>query len=381
MAQEPFSEIPFFKELQRLLGASSGPINLEIAGQIARSIAAQGGADTRPDPAIARSYADAVRNAELLIGGYTGLAIDEPARTDVLTRTSWIAHATDAWRWLLEGLATRFTDGLTGDGEQTGEASMLGGAAPVVQQIAPLLSGMQAGTLLGHLSAEVLTRYDVPIPADDDRRLYVVAANVERVATEYQSDLSEVLSWLALREVSHHIVFAVHPWVPRYFRSTFQMLIDSIEIDMEHLERRMTEFQSGRMDELAALPAGEVLPVIDTEQRRAALGRLRALIVIFEGYAAHCSSAVADEVVPGAARIEEAMTRRAATATDGKTVLTGILGLSLDRPLIAAAETFCAAVVKLRGVRALGEVWAAPDNLPSIAEVRDPFAWIERVLD
>ncbi len=379
MAQEPFSEIPLFKELQRLLSSSSGPINLEIAGQIARSLATQGGPDTRPRDEITRSHADAVRNAELLLSGYTGLAITEPARTDVLTRSAWIAHSIDSWRWLLEGLALRFTAGFenAGAGEEGGA---LGGAGAVLQQVGPLLSGLQAGTMLGHLSTEVLTRYDVPVPAEDDGRLFVVGGNVEHIASGYQSELRDVLAWLALREVAHHIVFVVHPWVPRYYRSTFQALVDSIEIDVGDLERRIAELQSGGMQELGGLPAGEMLPVMDTERHRVALDRLQAFIAVFEGYAAHCSSAVADEVVPGAARIEEAMTRRAATGTEGKAALTGILGLKLDRHLIAAAETFCAAVVKLRGVRSLDEVWAAPDNLPSMAEIRDPFAWIERVL-
>jgi uncharacterized protein (DUF2342 family) len=43
--------------------------------------------------------------------------------------------------------------------------------------------------------------------------------------------------------------------------------------------------------------------------------------------------------------------------------------------------TFCAAIVKLQGIEKLNLMWAAPDNLPTLDEVRDPFAWIERVLE
>jgi uncharacterized protein (DUF2342 family) len=38
-------------------------------------------------------------------------------------------------------------------------------------------------------------------------------------------------------------------------------------------------------------------------------------------------------------------------------------------------------VVKLKGIAALNKVWDAPDNLPSLDEIRDPFAWMERVID
>ena len=52
----------------------------------------------------------------------------------------------------------------------------------------------------------------------------------------------------------------------------------------------------------------------------------------------------------------------------------------LDRQLEDAGETFCNAVVSLHGMAALNRVWEAPDNLPSASEIRDPFTWIERVL-
>jgi uncharacterized protein (DUF2342 family) len=62
-------------------------------------------------------------------------------------------------------------------------------------------------------------------------------------------------------------------------------------------------------------------------------------------------------------------------------MLSSILGVSLDRQLETSGATFCKAIAELRGLNALNQVWSAPDNLPSIAEVKDPFAWIERVLD
>lgn len=62
-------------------------------------------------------------------------------------------------------------------------------------------------------------------------------------------------------------------------------------------------------------------------------------------------------------------------------MLSSLLGLSIDRPLESSGATFCAAVVKLKGLGALNRVWEAPDNLPTIAEIKDPFSWIERVLE
>ena len=61
-------------------------------------------------------------------------------------------------------------------------------------------------------------------------------------------------------------------------------------------------------------------------------------------------------------------------------MLMSVLGVSVDRGVENAGRTFCNAVVGLHGLTSLNRVWEAPDNLPSIGEIKDPFTWIERVL-
>jgi putative hydrolase len=121
--------------------------------------------------------------------------------------------------------------------------------------------------------------------------------------------------------------------------------------------------------------------VVQTERHRGALARLQAFVTLFEGYAAHATSEVGEELIPDVAKIEEGMLRRAASSSEGKTALTTLLGLSLDRTKSTAGSTFCAAVVKLKGMSSLNLVWDAADNLPTPEEIRDPFQWIERVVE
>jgi uncharacterized protein (DUF2342 family) len=74
------------------------------------------------------------------------------------------------------------------------------------------------------------------------------------------------------------------------------------------------------------------------------------------------------------------MARHAASASEGRTMLQGLLGITIDKTMIASGETFCTAVTQLEDLASLNRVWAAPDNLPTIDEIKDPFAWIERVI-
>ena len=61
-------------------------------------------------------------------------------------------------------------------------------------------------------------------------------------------------------------------------------------------------------------------------------------------------------------------------------MLGDVLGLSVNRELEQSGATFCAAVVRLHGINELNRAWEGPDYLPTSAEIRDPFAWMEKTL-
>jgi putative hydrolase len=376
VSQEPFGDIPLFREIQKLLSSSTGPVNLEIARQVAVATATQG----RPDPPIdadaRRSFADAVRAGEQLLAGYLRLPFEEPARTELVTVRGWIDGTLAGWRWLLERVATRLGGELARAG---GEAEGTNPMQAALAHIGPLLMGMQVGTLVGNLAGHALGRYDLPIPREDDSKLLLVDPNAQAVARDYGLDPARLRVWLALDEVAHHLVVDSVPWAARYLKSLLLEVVDAIEIDLSDLERRFVELQAGGMEALQEGASAEsLLPVVPTERHRRALDRLRAFLALFEGYAAHGARAVASEVVEDHARVEEGMTRRRAATGEAESLLSSILGISVDRALETSGATFCAAIVKLKGQAALNRVWEAPDNLPTREEIRDPFAWIER---
>jgi uncharacterized protein (DUF2342 family) len=107
---------------------------------------------------------------------------------------------------------------------------------------------------------------------------------------------------------------------------------------------------------------------------------LRAFIALLHGYAQHAMNAVGDQILPGRGRVEEGVARYDASPSEGRALLRAVLGFDVDRSLYTSGATFCAAVVNLHGIDALNRCWEAPDNLPTLAEIKDPFAWIERVL-
>jgi putative hydrolase len=376
VSQEPFGDIPLFREIQRLLASGSGPVNREIARQVAGAIAASAGSDPAPSVEDVRRLAEVVHQSEALLSGYSRLPIDEPLRSEPVTRAWWVRSTLDAWAWLFEHLATRFS----GEIGRIGPEGTEGGAMQAAMgQIAPLLMGIQVGTLVGHLGKETLGRHDVPIPRDDDGRVFVVLPNVTALAGDYDLPPEQLGRWVAMHETARSLITNTFTWVGRYWRGLLTELIDSIEIDVSALEQRLVELQSGGIEAVQEGLGDANLPIVASRRHQKALSRVQAFVAMFEGYANQACTQVAGEIIDEPHRIDEVMARRGLSTTEGEELLAGLLGLSFDRSLEQSGTTFCAAVVSLRGLPLLNRVWVAADNLPSLEEIKDPFKWMERV--
>ncbi len=377
MSQQPWGDVPLFREIQKILSAGGGPINKELAKQVGVAIATQeGDPPTRADSL--RRMERAVGDIEPLAAGYTRRSADEPARIRLIRRGEWVKESLEAWSWLFEHLAGRFSPDVHGVDREEEQGAL----QATLAQITPLLIGIQIGTLLGHLAREAIARYDLPIPRDDDGRLFFVDSNIAGVAADYRFEEEAFAQWLALQSVARHLVVRTTPWASRYFKSLLIEIVDAMEIDIGDLERRMSQLQSGGFEELQeGLQQLGGLPLVETDRHRRAIRRLAAFVAVFEGYAIHVAGAIADTMLPSAPQIQEGMLRRRVAGSTGDEMLSSVLGVGFDRELEAAGRTFCAAVVELRGVAALNRMWDAPDNLPTYDEIADPFAWMERVLD
>ncbi|MDQ3661256.1 MAG: zinc-dependent metalloprotease [Actinomycetota bacterium] len=379
MSQGPFGDIPLFREIQKLLAAGGGPVNFEIARQVALAAATQGSNDPTMKPEIERSFAAAVHSAGALVSGYCRLGFDEPVLSTTMGRGAWVTSTLEAWKWLLEHLGRRLTGQMKRMGPEGSGAGEQMGAA--MDQIAPLMMGLQTGTLVGQLGSEALSRFEWPIPREDDGRLFLVVPNVEALAADYDFELEHLQTWLAVRDVARHLILTSGSWTNRYLRSLLLEVIDALEIDLSGFERTLMELQAGGPEALAGVAESNVqLPIVPTERHSRALERLHAFQALLEGYAGHVAAAIMPEVVGESSRIEEGMARHARSPSVAETMLENILGLSMDRDLEQSGATFCAAVVRLHGINELNRAWEAPDNLPTSAEIRDPFAWIEKVL-
>jgi putative hydrolase len=99
---------------------------------------------------------------------------------------------------------------------------------------------------------------------------------------------------------------------------------------------------------------------------------------VLEGYAEHVMDAVGAEVLPDLPGLRAALDRRRRDRSGLLRVLERLIGLDLKLRQYEQGKAFCDAVVARGGIAVLNRVWAAPEALPTLAELDDAGAWIAR---
>ncbi|MEA2475275.1 MAG: hypothetical protein QOE06_3190, partial [Thermoleophilaceae bacterium] len=80
----------------------------------------------------------------------------------------------------------------------------------------------------------------------------------------------------------------------------------------------------------------------------------------------------------GYAGLREGMERRRASRSAPERILQRLLGLDMKMRQYEEGKAFCDAAVERGGMEALNRVWDSPKSLPTMAELRDPDAWLAR---
>lgn len=384
--QNPFgdawNDAPLFREIQRVLLSSSGPVNWELARQVAVAAASMESSEVAPTQDDQRSFEEAVRVAEMHVATFTGLEPpNDVASVRAVRRGQWIQANVEGLKGLLEPAAGKLGEAV----ERAQRASALEGAMDVagqmLRQISPLLLGAQVGAVLGYLAQHVLGQYDVavPRPAGTGSLLFVVP-NVAAFEKDWSLDRTDFRTWIAIHEVTHRFEFS-RPWAAARFRELLDDFLSTLELDVEGLQRRLESLDPSNPDALQQLMEGDESlfgTVLDDEQRLK-LGRIQAFMSAAEGFGDHVMHAVGREMLPSYGRIDEAM-RRYRESEHSDPVFERLLGVEMKRDQYRLGRAFCDTVVELTDERTLAGMWDSAEALPSLPEIDEPRLWLARIV-
>jgi putative hydrolase len=382
----PFRGVPIFGDLARLF-QQQGPVSWDAARRLAAAIASEGGGERNVDPVERMKVEQLARVAELHVARETGLPV---ARSGAalsivpVTRSQWALRTLDAYRPLFERLAGSLHGApplASAEGPATGDP--MAWMAPLMQMIGPMMLGMTAGSMVGHLAQRTFGQYDLPIPRPPGDELAVVLANVDAFGEAWSLDADDLRLWVCLHDVTTHAVLGV-PHVRARFEDLLHRYLSGFEGDASGLEERLGRLDPGDATGLgdlqAALGDPEVLlGAIQSPAQRELLPRLHALVAVVVGTVDHVLDRIGSTLIPSHARISEAVRRRRVEESPSGRFVERLFGLELTQEQYDRGGAFVQGVLDRAGEAGLARLWESERTLPTPAEVDAPGLWLARI--
>jgi putative hydrolase len=380
-----FGRIPLFREFARLLSGPPGPVNWELARQVAVATAAgvdpfglSGAAElpspAAPQPGDQHAWDELLRLAELWVDPVTSLDSRGLALTArPVSAPDWAEAVLPAFAPLIEPAARRI-----------GEALGDGGAVPremgeLVSRFGSLVTGMQVGALVGQLARLVLGHYDLALPPPEPARVLLVGDNVRGFEEAGGLPGDQLRLWVACHAVIGQRLLASVPWLDDYLRGVIDEMARAAEPDAQGLIERLQRLDPGRPDDLQDLLGEQGLLGPPSPAMEAAAGRLEVLLALVGGYElVVCERALAGRL-PALAAIQAAVAGRLADPEGAAALYATLLRADPERSQARHGERFCREVLAATAIAGLDRLWAHPDFLPTPEELAVPGRWLERV--
>jgi putative hydrolase len=376
-----WNDVPLFREIQRVLSSSSGPVNWELARQVGIASASWSAEDPAPTLEDQRAFEEAVRVAELRVAEFTGLEPpSDVARVETVRRSRWVEANIEGLRALLEPAAAKIGDAVVrAQREALPEAEEARGMTQLVGQLSPLLLGAQVGTVLGTLGQHVLGQYDIALPrAGGSGTLLFVVPNIAAFERDWSLDSTEFRTWVAIHEVTHRFEFARSWTLPR-FRELLDDYTSTLRLDIEGLQSRLQALDPSNPEAMQDMFSGDegIFGAVLDDEQRLKLGRIQAFMSAAEGYGDHVMHSLGASMLRSYGQIDEAMRRyRESERTDP--VLERLVGIEVKREQYRLGRAFCDTVVELTDEATLSRMWSGAEALPSLPELEEPRLWLAR---
>jgi coenzyme F420 biosynthesis associated uncharacterized protein len=310
--------------------------------------------------------------AESRVVAYTRLQPAKPLPPpEGISRQEWVASNIDSMRLLLDPVLKRAGDNL-------------GPLKPAMEIAMGIILSTEVGVVLGYLGQRVLGQYELVLldEAVEDRppRLLFVLPNLGQAVQAFRAEEQEFMTWVTLHEVTHAVQFAGVPWLHAHVAGLVRELLKSAEVRLEAPRKLRVPSTDEVKQILAHLRNGDLISIVTTTPERETLDRVQAVMAVIEGHAEHVMDAVAPDLLPSLPKLREALDRRRKSQTGLSRLVARLLGLELKLRQYEQGKFFCDEIVRERGPEALHHVWSSPEALPTLIELRDPAAWVARVM-
>jgi len=401
----PFGDPQQFAEALRqfadLMTYQGGPVNWDLAKNTARqAIVAKG------DPSVLGNQRTAVIEALRLADLWLEDATSLPSGIRSIaawSRSEWVEATMPVWQALCEPIAERAVDTMGGllsvsdeDLDQLppemrsalgplaggglgalGGLGGLGGLGEMMRRIGGMMVGGQAGAAVGALAEEIVSSSDIGLPIGPEGTAALLPAGVAAFGAGRSVYEGEVRLFVALREAAHHRLFSHVPWLRARLFGAVEDYARGIKVDAQALRDAMPQIDPANPEALSeALSGAALFQPEDTPEQKAALARLETLLALVEGWVATVVADAANNRLPQADALAEAIRRRRATGGPAERTFATLVGLELRPRRLREAATMWHTLSQARGIDGRDKLWSHPDLLPTRDDLDDPEGFV-----
>ncbi|MFK5690433.1 zinc-dependent metalloprotease [Ornithinimicrobium sp. LYQ92] len=376
-------------------GGDDGPVNSELAHDVARQLVAQEG-DSSITEATRRDVDQVVQVATLWLDQVTEMPRPDGSGI-ALSRAEWVERTLPLWERLTtpvaEGLQAAMTSAMQQQLSQLGEdgapaipglppgmnpAAMMGQMEPMVRRMSASMFGGQVGQAVGTLAGDVISGTEVGLPIMGDESVAILPANVAAFAEGLEVDGGEVHLYLAVREAARVRLFAAVAWLGPQLLTAVEDYARDIRINTEGIEEAVRQADPQDPESLQDALGDSLFSPEPSPAQQAALTRLETLLALVEGWVDVVAAQAVEPHLPHAEALSEAVRRRRATGGPAQRTFASLVGLELRPRRLRDAANLWAALESQHGRDARDEAWGHPDVAPSGADLDDPLGYVQR---
>jgi putative hydrolase len=393
--------MPSFAELGRLLSWHGGPVNWDLAKQVAlRAVAS---APSRVPGAERHAAAEALRLADVWLDPLTTFPAGATV-AEAWSRQHWVEVTLPVWQSLCDPVAAKVAEamrtGISSGLSQLGSGvdlppelagilppgldlgRLTAASGPIMQmmdQVGGMLFGAQVGQAIATLADEVVSSTEVGLPLGPAGVAALLPDNVAAFGEGLDVSHDEVRIYLALREAASQRLFAHVPWLRAHVLGAVEEYARGIAVDVDAVGRVLRMLDPAQLmnpEGLRDALGEDVFTEATTPEQKAALARLEVALALVEGWVDTVVDAAASAHLPSAAKMREMIRRRRAAGGPGEQTFATLVGLSLRPRKLREAAYLWEALTEARGQEGRDAVWAHPDLLPSADDLADPGAFV-----
>jgi putative hydrolase len=300
------------------------------------------------------------------------------AQVKILSREVWVQDALPLFEKLGNPLATKMSKAL---GENLGGLlpeemqSVLIPATNFIQNAGATIFATQLGVAVGQLSSKALSAGEIGIPIIE--RPGLIIQNIESFLAELETPKSEILIYLAVRELAISSLFQSNRWLLDQITTQVIEFAAGLKVELTGLQEMVQQLDPNDPDSMNRVMEASASFSARSEEQEAALGRIETLMALIDGFVDAVSEQAAKRL-PNMASLIELINRKRATDGPAEKTFLILLGLELKPRLRREAKQMWEKVGEL-GQNVRDSLWSHPDQLPSKEEIQDPSLLMTRL--